>query len=76
MALDPNACGSNLTFEEMFKSAIGTDSEGNPLLRMVNVADSGTDFYTCGTDKILNPAQLFQLDSNDKIALRVSIDGI
>jgi hypothetical protein len=76
MALDPNACGSSVTFEEMLHSAIGVDAEGNPFLRMVNVTDTGDDYITCGADKALNPAQLFALDSNDKIALRVSIDGI
>lgn len=74
---DPNTCGVYLTERDLFISSIGVDANGLPFQRMVLVNDSGNDFITCGQDpSTFTHKQLYGLDSNGKIALRVSIDGL
>jgi len=77
MALDPTACGSNLTLEELLNSLLGKSANGAPYVRVVQVAETGDDYFSCGSaDRVLNPAELFEADSNGNLALRVHIDGI
>lgn len=77
MAANDNAvtCGKELGLLELFVSAIGTDASGKPTLRLYKSSDTGVDFSTCS--KNLNAEEiarnLFTLDSNGKIAVRVSI---
>lgn len=77
MALDPNNCGLNFTEEQLEAMSIGVDADGLPFQRMVLVTDTGNDWAGCGKDPSLwSEKQLYGLDSNGKIALRVSIDGL
>lgn len=74
---DPNTCGVNLTEHELFMSSIGIGADGLPFQRLVIVAETGDDFITCGQDpSTFSEKQLYGLDSNGKIARRVSIDGL
>lgn len=74
---DPNQCGVFLTERELFISSIGMGADNLPFQRMVIVAETGDDFIACGQDpSTFEYKQLYALDSNNKIALRVSIDGL
>lgn len=78
MALNDSAItcpNSAVTFDELLLSAIGTDSSGKPTLRVIDSNDTGTNFVTCdkGLTKEEVLRQLFALDSNGKVAIRISI---
>lgn len=81
MAANDNviACGAEFTFEELLAGAIGLDASGKPTLR-VHDSDSvsGSKFFDCGAaidPTNLNAAlkNLFTLDGNGDIAIRISI---
>lgn len=77
MSAPASSCGAQLTFDELLRAATGTDASGNPILRLTNVAVDSGNYYTCnnqGTE--FNPATLFGLNEEGKIALRVNISNL
>lgn len=81
MAANDNVitCGADFTFEELLAGAIGEDASGKPTLRLHDSDSvSGSKFFPCGSaidGENVNAAlrNLFTLDSNGDIAIRVSL---
>lgn len=81
MSVAQNACGASVvnSLDDLLRAITGKDSNGNPVLRLIHVAnaDMNGDYFDCDKQGVEMPlAALLGTNEEGAIALRVNISNV
>ena len=81
MSISQNSCNAPIiqNVDELLRAITGKDSSGNPVVRLVHVANGNMngDYFDCTKQGVELPlAALLGLNEEGKVALRVNISNV